>query len=199
MSVEFAPEPAGSRAALADGLNALRVAPTPASTAHIAAAVGAQTPPPLPVHFFPLDQLAANKDPRNGSPVSWTYLLVTGNQPVRTAEVIADQRGGFTFASISSAHAAETANAIRIAETAPATAGGLYELRLALVPALYVTALWLKDKKGNADYFIVIPPAADGFQSLTPIPDADFLKSLQAAAAQKTRVTPPQTPASATN
>ncbi len=191
MPVSFAAEPKASRAALEDGLRALAGTPTRAAQAHLAAIAGAQAPPPLPVTTFPLDKLAAGNDPRTLPTVAWQYLLVKNDQPVRTAEVMRDPTGGFTFAAISDGQAAGLARAFEVSEAAPATAAGSYELHLIRAPALYVTAVWLKDRSGNADdFFIVVPPAPEGFQSHDLEPAADFIKKLQTQAAARMQPTP---------
>ncbi len=93
--------------------------------------------------------------------------------------------------SLAAGPAAGVARAIEVAEAAPATAAGNYELRLIRAPALYVTAVWLKDRSGKADdFFVVVPPAPEGFQSDLLEPAADFLKKLQSQAAAKMRLTP---------
>jgi hypothetical protein len=160
--------------------------------AHLTAVAGAEAPPPLPVYSFPLDDLAAGKDPRSKSPVAWKYLLVTGSQPVRTANVVLTPSGGYAFASISAAHASGIGQAILLAENSPVASKGNYEMRLVEVPALYVTALWLKNQKSKTDHFIVIPPAPNGFQPYAVSHAADFLKLLKAAAAQRIRDIPQQ-------
>ena len=196
MSVTFATEPAGSRSALADGLNALGASPLPSAKAHFAAVNGASAPPPLPVHVFGLDELAAGRDPRNGLPTSWKYLLVCGSQSVRSADVLAFPNG-FEFASISETEASAINNAVEAAENDQVVSRGDYELRLARIPALYVTALWLKDVKQGQDRFVVVPPAPEGFAALSIHDGVDFLKLLQAAA--KKRATPQQAGSSPTN
>jgi hypothetical protein len=199
MAVSFAAEPNGSRAALEDGLRALAGNPTRAAQAHLAAIAGAQAPPPLPVHVFPLDDLAAGKDPRSVPPSAWEYLLVRNDRPVRSAEVIGDGQGAFTFAAISG-QATGVAQAIELAETAQATAAGSYELRLIRAPALYVTAVWLKDRSGQADdFFVVASPAPEGFQAHVVERAADFIKKLQAHATTKVRLTAPVSASSPTN
>jgi len=200
MAVSFAAEPSGSRAALEDGLRTLAGNPTQAAHAHLAAIAGAEAPPPLPVSIFPLDDLAAGKDPRAVSPIAWEYLLVANHQAVRTAEVIRDPGRGFTFAAISGGQAAGLARAIEVAEAAQATAPGTYELNLIRAPAFYVTALWLKDRSGKGDdFFVVVPPAPEGFQSHVLEPAADFIKKLQSLAAAKARLTAAVSTPSLTN
>lgn len=193
MTVEFVKEPAGCRVALEKGLKTLGAGPTPAAQGHLAAVTNAAAPPPLPVYVLPLDDLAAGKAPKGGTPVAWEYLLVAGGQPVRTAEIhpdLADPQKGFAFAAISAAPAAGVAQAIEVAEKDPSIAAGRYEMRLVRVPALYVTALWLKDLHGAADWYVIIPPAPEGFQAHAIISASDFLKLLQTKAVEKVRVTP---------
>jgi hypothetical protein len=198
MTVEFVNEPVGCRTALEDGLKALAVGPSPAASTHLAVAGNAQAPPPLPVYILPLDELAAGNVPQTDHPVAWEYLLVTGGQAVRTAEVHPHPQTTFTLAAISTYLAAGLAQAIDVAENDPGIAAGRYEMRLVRVPALYVTALWLKDLDGAADYYVPVPPTPDGFVPHTAVPASDFFQLLQTQAAGKVRATP-QTPGSPSN
>jgi hypothetical protein len=169
------------------------VSSLPSAGAHAAAAAGSKAPPPLPVFSFALDDLAAGRDPRNETPVSWKFLLVSGTQPVRTVDVVSASAGGYSFAAISAAEAVAINRAIETAEQDKTVAGGDYELRLARVPALYVTALWLKNREGGADRFVVVPPAPDGFRPYF-VEDVDgFLTPLRIAAKQRTGARPPAT------
>jgi hypothetical protein len=195
MPVVFATEPLDSRTALADGLAALAAAPTPAAAAHLAAVAGASAPPPLPVYPFALDDLAAGRDPRGESQVAWVFLLVVNDQAVRTAEVVPAPDGkGFAFAAISAAEATAINQGIAVAEADKATAKDDYELRLVRVPALYVTALWLKHAVARNDRFVVIPPVPDGFHAYAVTTAADFLQTLRAAALRRQQATPPAGP-----
>lgn len=201
MTVEFVNEPVGCRIALESGLKALAVGPSPAALGHLAVATNAQAPPPFPVYVLPLDELAAGNMPQSGDPVAWEYLLVAAGQPVRTAEVHPDRAApqtNFAFAAISTSPAAGIAQAIEAAEKHSCIAAGRYEMRLVRIPALYVTALWLKDLNGNADHYVVIPPAPDGFRAHAIVPGTDFFQLLQTKAAEKMQTTP-QAPSSPSN
>jgi hypothetical protein len=124
---------------------------------------------------------------------------VCGGQATQTANVASSPGGGFEFAAISSADAVAINNAVEVAENDPETARQNYELRLAEVPALYVTALWLKSQTANQDRFVIVPPAPDGFSAFSILSAADFLQQLQAAAQRRRRATLQQTGAFPTN
>ncbi len=128
-----------------------------------------------------------------GDPVGWRFLIVAADQPVRTADVHPqpnDPNNPFVFASISAGLAAAIANAMQAAEADAVIAAGQYEVRLFQVPALYLCALWLKDRTGRADYFVVVPPAPAGFIALDVIPAAGFYRILSNLARQR-RPPPP--------
>jgi hypothetical protein len=193
MTVEFAKEPARCRDALEEGLKNLGAVPTPAALGHLAAVTNAEAPPPLPVYIVTLDELIAGRPQTNGHVVAWEYLLVTGGQTVRTAEIHLDRtdpQKGFTFAAISTGAATGLANAISVVERDPGIAAGRYEMRLVRVPALYVTALWLKDLNDAVDLYVVIPPAPEGFQAHSIIQSLDLFKLLQIKAIEKAQVSP---------
>jgi hypothetical protein len=197
MTVEFVKEMAGCRMALESGLQTLGAGHTPAAQGHLAAVANAESPPPLPVYVLPLDDLAAGNFLKDRDPVAWDYLLVSGGHPVRVAEIHpdpTDPQKSFAFAAISAAPAAGIAQAIAAAETDPCIRRGQYEMRLVRVPALYVTALWLKNLNGTTDAYVVIPPTPEGFGAHVILSAPDFFKLLQTKAAEKVRTTPSPQP-----
>jgi hypothetical protein len=53
------------------------------------------------------------------------------------------------------------------------------------VPALYLTALWLKGVQQNADRLLLVPPVYPPFNVHVVYDQNDFIKLLQTAAAKK--------------
>jgi hypothetical protein len=202
MTVEFAKEPKGCRAALEKGLQALAAGPTPATQNYLAAVSGADAPPPLPVYVLPLDQVAAGNFRSKQKPIAWQYLLVKEGRSVGAAEVqtdLAKQRKGFIFAAISTAPAAGIANAIELAEKDHNIVAGRYEMRLVRIPAIYVAALWLMDLSGNKDMYVATPPSPNGLQALAAIPGPEFFKLLRAMATVRLQAASRRSRGSATN
>ena len=82
---------------------------------------------------------------------------------------------------------AGTERAIRQAEALPEVTKGAFQAVLLVVPALYVTTLWLQDLQsrdagddsGEADLLIPIPPSNPALGPAGPLPAAAFLEALR--------------------
>jgi hypothetical protein len=82
---------------------------------------------------------------------------------------------------------AETERAIRRAEALPEVTKGAFEAVLLVVPALYVTTLWLQDlpsreagdDSGEADLLLPMPNSNPALKLAGPLPAAAFLKALR--------------------
>lgn len=70
---------------------------------------------------------------------------------------------------------AMTEGAIRSAEVLPEVRKGQFEVLLLMVPAVQVTALWLKDREGDADLLLTIPPSSQTLVSSRPMASTAFL------------------------
>jgi len=70
---------------------------------------------------------------------------------------------------------AGTDKAIRRAEMLPEVQNGRFEAFLLVVPALYVAALWLQDRDGDADLLLTIPPSNPALEPYAPMTSAAFL------------------------
>jgi hypothetical protein len=71
---------------------------------------------------------------------------------------------------------------IQAAETEKDIESGKYEVRLLMVPALYVASLWLVDMSGGNDKIIPIAPTLTGLKINEPLPVNEFFRVLQKAA-----------------
>lgn len=74
---------------------------------------------------------------------------------------------------------AATAEAIRRAEKLPRVQNGRFEASLLIVPALYVTSLWLQDLGGDTDTLLTMPPSNPALAPYEPLPWTQFLSVVQ--------------------
>jgi hypothetical protein len=54
---------------------------------------------------------------------------------------------------------------VREVEGWPVVADGEYDLRVLRLPALYLMALWLKDRDGHADLLVPLDPPPTGIEA----------------------------------
>lgn len=120
-------------------------APPPAAPEPIAA----------PVHVLGLDQIVAHHDIRTTPVKLWTHMLhdEDDDAPVALADIDAHSQ---TFSAVTEgAHIAALGKRIRAVETENRTSAKNYDLAMIRVPALSLSALWLKGRDGEPD--VVIP------------------------------------------
>ncbi|RAI60892.1 hypothetical protein [Roseicella frigidaeris] len=135
------------------------------------------------VYTLGLDAIVGGAGLSAATLVHWTHLLPSGGGRVVAADVTADTArfDGMT-------EGPQPDGVRRLIETLPAdpaVAAGNYELAVLRVPALFVTAVWLRGQGGSAD---ILVPADPTDPALTPgrhYSAADFLQALAPAAQSK--------------
>ncbi len=134
----------------------------------------------LPVYNIGLNDLAKGKDSSAAIQTGWRYTIQQNNEIVAHAATTIDEKGAHHFAAINEGPIVRgMSKAIEFAEKQDVIKKGKYEVRLLIVPALYVAALWLVDKVANVDYAIPIEPSQPPFIVNEIIPFQDFLEILQ--------------------
>ncbi len=115
-----------------------------------------------PVYVLGADSLAQGKGLTEATLVSWRHLVGGMAGGYVAAEVSVDaKRNVHEFASFNEGpHVEGTLVQLAAAQKDPRVTSGEYELRLLRIPALYVVALWLKDRDGDDDLFVPIGPVA---------------------------------------
>jgi hypothetical protein len=185
MPLTFATPPQGGKVAVIKGLQDVAPASTLVGVAAAAAGpAGLRVMEPFPVYSLGLSALVSNGLDA-AHLIGWRYLIVAGQNVVQAAEIFTPQKGGaLELSSLTTGHAREMEDVLRNAEALPQVAQGDYEIRALRVPALYVTALWLKGLQKNRDLFLMVPPLFPPFNDKVPYDRDDFLKLLKAAAAK---------------
>lgn len=77
-----------------------------------------------------------------------------------------------------------TEDAVRAAEELPAVRLGRFEPVLLVAPAIYVTALWLRQLDGAEDIILPIPPTDSALPPLKPLSPEAFMDALASIAAR---------------
>jgi hypothetical protein len=213
MALDSPKPPAAVTASLTAGLRRL-----PARNRNsYATEMGGGSPPAVstPYQVFTLspEDLTGGSSLEDAKPTAWRYLLSQGSQglaggsaleefkeapEVATAEVLikdpAPQFSQLQFGWISNA----TQRAIAVAQALPEMSSGKYELRMFRLPAVYVDAIWLKNKEVGSDLYI---PILGVHKALTPFRayrSDEFLSTVRDLVAKKARFdNSPEEPAAA--
>ncbi|MBP6900472.1 MAG: hypothetical protein KBC73_10310 [Burkholderiaceae bacterium] len=180
MPIEMPDMPAAVAKALSSGLPRFAVAASPAADNTAAARVarpsitrsgraisrsieaaiaqGGTAGVGAPMVVLGLDELAAGKDPRQGRPRLWLQLLPAVEGGHRAMAEVDQQSGKLTAVSEGAEvkALAKRIDALAKPSRSRAAGGARQELGLISVPALHLTALWLKGDAGSADD-VVIP------------------------------------------
>lgn len=137
---------------------------------------------PHPVYNLSLDDVGSSDPLAKTNLTAWGYVILDGEQTVATAEAL--QSMGKKKPVFSHTHegpsVASFGEAISLAEKLPELENDSYELAVLRIPALYVTALWLKGaQRGTADdLFIPLNPAPNGLKAEEKMTADVFLQAL---------------------
>lgn len=118
-----------------------------------------------PVHIVGLDQLSAKANLAKTPVKLWSHLLHADgvDAPVAVADI--DLKSRKFQAITEGAQITALGRQVRAAENDVKTSGKDYDLAMIRIPAMYLTALWLKGRKGAAD---VVIPNESPMSPLTP-------------------------------
>ena len=132
--------------------------------ARVALAGGVPEPAPdqaVPVYHIGLDTLKQDGDISSAEQRSWRYLVYHADEAVATADAVIGGNGEPAFSHVNEGPlVAGVIKALNKADTLGEIEAGDYEVRLLMVPALYVAALWFVDSAGGQDYVMPIEPTA---------------------------------------
>lgn len=110
-----------------------------------------------------LDDVTAQRGLDAARPTGWHVLLGAPSELPSVAADLHAADGGHNFAGLHfGPFVGRSLDAFRAAEAHPTVRGAEYEPRLLRVPALFVTALWLKPRAAGADIVIPLDPAPSG-------------------------------------
>jgi hypothetical protein len=121
--------------------------------------------------------------------VGWRFLLGQPSEHPAVAAEVASVGGAHEFAGLNRGpFVGQTLAAMQMAEAAPELRDGDFEPRFLRVPALYVVALWLKERATGKDIVIPLDPAPPELTTGRQYTGAEFMTEL---AAMKSRATAP--------
>jgi hypothetical protein len=148
---------------------------------------------PHVVHGIGLDALAARQPLTGAAPVAWQFLVETPTGPVASTEVALDATGEPTaFTQLNEGPFVQaTTAALDTARRVPEVVRGDYELRVLRIPALYLVALWLKDRGGTEDLFLPLDPAPEFIEAGRPYRGDELLDALAGPARSRLAVDRP--------
>ncbi len=210
MPIEMPEMPPAVAAALASGLPRFAVAASPpaenvtaamlarpsvtrsgrtiARSIETALAQGGAAGVGAPMVVLGLDDLAKGKSPRQSAARLWLQLLPAGDTGQRALAEVDQTSGKLTSVSEGAEVKALSKQIDKLSSAASRSASSArQELALISVPALHLTAVWLKGDPANGSDDVVIPN--DGpIAPLVPgqrYPLADFQKQVKAMAADR--------------
>ncbi|WP_374653698.1 hypothetical protein [Phenylobacterium sp.] len=121
------------------------------------APAAAREPIAAPVHVIGLDQIAAQKVATT-TPKLWTYMLHADDDEAPAALADIDLHSHAFSAVSEGPQITSLGRRIRSVEADSAASDEHYDVSIIRVPALYLTAMWLKGRDGRPD--VVIPEAS---------------------------------------
>lgn len=147
---------------------------------------------PLPVYHLGLEDLADKAEIEASIQTGWQYMVKHEDEVLASAETVLDQDKNPVFAQVSEGPLVEgTVQAIDYAEEQEKIKDGEYEVRILMVPALYVALLWLVDKKNKADLAIPIAPTTTPLEPNNVMTMKEVMEILQKSAKDLLKSQPP--------
>lgn len=133
---------------------------------------------PHDVYTLGLEELSEGKGLEAAESVGRRVLIMDDDRPIAAAE-LPDAKGGGGFAATEGPFTETTALAVQEVERWPVVKKGEYDLRVLRLPALYLMALWLKDRDGDADLLVPLDPAPTGIEAGKGYSAGELLGELQ--------------------
>lgn len=134
----------------------------------------------IPVYNIGIKDLAENRGLEAASHIGWRYLLGHDSEVIASADAYLFPDRKPEFAQVNEGPMVQgIVSGIHAANSEETIARGEYEVRLLVIPALYVAALWLVDIVSGNDKIIPIAPTLSGFKIDEPIPVNEFLSIIQ--------------------
>lgn len=114
----------------------------------------------VPVYHLGLNDLVENRAIAAAATLrSWRYLIEHSGEVVASADAVIDAEGKPVFSHVNEGPLVNgITSAIHTADSQEMLQRGEYEVRLLMVPALYVAALWFVDTTGAQDLAMPIEP-----------------------------------------
>ena len=107
--------------------------------------------------------------------------------PIAAATAIKDGEMQYKLGELNEGPLVEqTAEGIRYAENLVAVQRGTFEILFLIAPAVYVAALWLKNREGNADLVMALPCSNPRLRPYDPITAGRFIETLKELAREVT-------------
>ncbi len=185
MAIRTSDAPDAATRALQAGLQQLRGAASAAESAPKSMASRSDSVP-HETWTLGLDAIRSGKGVDGAERVGWRYLIPHDNRQV--AVEVNGTEGNYSFTGVNDGpFVTQMLELMRAIE--PHIDEGDYEPRLLRIPALYIAALWLKERSSGADLFVPMAPTHDEVQAGRIYRKDEFEKSLAAAAEARARFT----------
>src|SRR6266550_29835 len=190
MAIKPSVPPADAIINLESGLGQIRTAPGGQPAAFSATLSSVHEPHwddglPHQAYNLGLDAITSRQGLEAAKPVGWRFLL---GQPAKDPSLAAEVEGSLgqhNFAGLNRGHfVAETLKAMRLPESDQRVRDGDFEPRFLRVPALYVVALWLKERNSGDDLLVPLEPAPPNLTPGRIYTGSEFMQELQTQASQ---------------
>ena len=114
----------------------------------------------VPIYYLGLGELKDKKDVSTAKHVSWRYLIKHKGKEVASADAFIDKDGTSKFSHVNEGPLVSgLVSALKIANSEAILQRNDFEVRILMVPALYVAALWLVDSRLIQDYVVPFEPS----------------------------------------
>jgi hypothetical protein len=195
MPIKFKKEPTEVNEAIKTGLSKMSASKA-FSTPQLRRATleGAETPTAeqaIPIYSIGLSELSEGKNLGVAKQNTWRYLVRQSGKVVANADIAINPEGKQALAQVNEGPlVAGTTKAIEAANAQEKIKSGQYEVRILMIPALYVAALWLVDSTNKIDFVMPVEPTPPYLQVNKLYQVNEFMVLIQKAAKEKVAAQP---------
>ena len=134
----------------------------------------------IPVHNLGLKELAEKGDISSATMKSWRYLVKQGEEVVASADAFISSDNKPVFSHINEGPLVKgVVKGLETANSNDEITKGQFEVRLLMIPAIYVAAFWFVDVARKRDLAIPIEPVPSPLVANKVITTDEMMKTLQ--------------------
>ena len=115
----------------------------------------------VPVYHLGLEDLKEKRDISAAKHTSWRYLVKHKGKEVASADAVIEDDGSTTFSHVNEGQLVSgLVSALKVANSEVRIRRSDFEVRILMVPSLYIASLWLADMAKGRDYAIPFEPTS---------------------------------------
>jgi hypothetical protein len=134
----------------------------------------------IPLYYIGLSDISEKKDINEAKNTGWLYQLKQNDEIVANAVTIIEPNGEHLFSAINEGPLVTgIVKGIKAAEEQSQLKTEDFEVRVLIIPAIYIASLWFVGKNNKTNYIMPIEPTLEPFKLYILMPLKEFFDIVQ--------------------